>query len=67
MPAGSDTTAQALVLEARIEGFEVEALCGHRWIPSRDPKEYPVCERCMEIYQQPGNYRDERDQLPPEA
>jgi hypothetical protein len=43
-------SAQALVMEAMVEGLEVEALCGHRWVPSRDPKRYPVCQGCEEIY-----------------
>lgn len=47
----SDKTAQALVMEARIEGTEVEALCGHRWVPSRDAKQYPLCDRCKDIYE----------------
>lgn len=39
-------TASALVTEARVYGMEVEALCGHRWVPERDPKQYPLCEGC---------------------
>ncbi len=42
-------SAEALVLEARIHGFAVEALCGKRWVPSRDPKRYPVCPECAEL------------------
>ncbi len=41
--------AEAIVLEARIYGNEVEALCGKRWVPSRDPQRYPVCPECAEI------------------
>ena len=44
-------TAHALVMEARVFGHEVEALCGHRWVPQRDPKQYPVCDRCKAIYE----------------
>jgi hypothetical protein len=43
-------TATAKVLEARITGTPVEALCGHVWVPSRDPRQLPVCSRCKEIY-----------------
>lgn len=46
-----DKTAHALVMEARVMGIEVEALCGHRWVPERDPGNYPVCDRCREIYE----------------
>ena len=44
-------SAQAKVLEARIYGTQLEALCGHVWIPSRDPKQLPMCEKCKEIYE----------------
>ena len=42
--------AAAVVLEARISGTPVEALCGFVWVPSRDPKQLPICERCKEVY-----------------
>lgn len=42
--------AAAKVLEARIYGTPLEALCGHVWIPSRDPKQVPACEACKEVY-----------------
>ena len=42
--------AAAKVLEARINGTPVEALCGHVWVPSRDPKQVPMCQACKEIY-----------------
>ncbi len=63
-PSELDATAQAYVLRARIEGFPVTALCGHTWIPERDPGPLPVCSRCLAIYQEDGNHRDERDELP---
>jgi len=43
--------ATAKVLEARIYGTPVEALCGHVWVPSRDPKQLPLCQKCKEIYE----------------
>ena len=43
-------SAQAKVLEARIYGTPLEALCGHTWVPSRDPKQLPLCQKCKEIY-----------------
>ena len=45
-----DESAAAKVLQARIEGTPLEALCGHRWIPSRDPKQLPLCAKCKDIY-----------------
>jgi hypothetical protein len=44
-------SATAKVLQARIEGTPLEALCGHVWVPSRDPKQLPVCQKCTEIYE----------------
>ena len=44
-------TAAAKVLEARIYGTPIEALCGHVWVPSRDPKQLPLCEACKSIYE----------------
>ena len=58
------TTAQAYIMQARIEGFEVEALCGYRWIPQKDPKVLPVCETCLEIYKHDPNGYGDRDRLP---
>lgn len=37
------------ILRATVEGVEIEALCGKRWIPDRDPRRYPVCPTCREI------------------
>jgi hypothetical protein len=52
--------AAAKVLAARIEGTPLEALCGHTWVPSRDPKQLPVCQKCKDLY---GMYRDFNDGL----
>ena len=35
--------------EAYVYGNPVEALCGYVWVPSRDPKQFPLCEQCKEI------------------
>ncbi|WP_208027195.1 DUF3039 domain-containing protein [Rhabdothermincola sediminis] len=43
-------SAAAKVLEARVSGTPLEALCGHVWVPSRDPRRLPVCSRCKEVY-----------------
>lgn len=61
VPFGKD--AQAYLLQARIEGRTVVALCGWKWIPARDPHALPVCDVCKEIY---GLYRMERGGLPEE-
>lgn len=46
-PEGKEST-QAWLTEARVFGLEVEALCGYRWVPSRDPENKPVCTACLE-------------------
>ena len=51
---GPGEDAAAKVLEARIQGTPVEALCGFVWVPSRDPRQLPVCEECKSVY---GMYR----------
>lgn len=40
--------AAASVTEAQVLGTPVEALCGKRWVPSRDPKRFPMCPTCKE-------------------
>jgi hypothetical protein len=37
------------VTEALITGKPCTALCGKTWVPSRDPKRYPLCPTCREI------------------
>ena len=43
-------SAAAKVLEARVYGTPLEAVCGHVWVPSRDPKQLPMCQKCKDIY-----------------
>jgi hypothetical protein len=33
-------------MRAYVLGEEVVALCGKRWVPSRDPDRFPVCPEC---------------------
>jgi hypothetical protein len=37
------------VTEAYILRTPVEALCGHVFTPSKDPKQLPVCDTCKDI------------------
>lgn len=30
-------------------GEEITALCGEKFIPTRDPYQYPVCEACRDV------------------
>ena len=38
------------ILESAMTGEPVIALCGKIWVPGRDPKKFPVCPICQEIY-----------------
>lgn len=39
------------ILPSALEGTPVEALCGKRWVPNRDPKKFPVCPECKDIFE----------------
>lgn len=39
------------IMASALEGTPVVALCGKVWVPGRDPKKYPVCPMCKEIYE----------------
>lgn len=41
--------AANLATESRVYGTPLVALCGKRWVRSRDPKRYPLCPECDEI------------------
>ena len=51
-------SAAAKVLEARIYGTPIEALCGHVWVPSRDPKKLPMCQKCKDVYDMYKSFND---------
>ena len=61
-----DESAAAKVLQARIEGTALEALCGHRWVPSRDPKQLPLCAKCKDIYDTYRAFNDGLNEAPSE-
>ena len=39
------------VTEAYITGVAIEALCGAKFVPSKDPKGLPVCQACKDIFE----------------
>ena len=41
---------------AAVYSVPIKALCGKEWIPSRDPKKFPVCPTCKEIWE---GFKDE--------
>jgi hypothetical protein len=38
------------IVESAVTGKAVKALCGKKWIPSRDTEKYPICPTCKEIF-----------------
>jgi hypothetical protein len=40
------------LMKSAVTGEPVVALCGKVWVPSRDPKRYPVCPQYEEIQNQ---------------
>jgi hypothetical protein len=37
------------VNRAYVTGEQITALCGKRFVPTRDPDRYPVCPRCSAL------------------
>lgn len=33
-----------------VDGIAVVALCGKKWVPTRDGERFPVCPACKEIF-----------------
>jgi Protein of unknown function (DUF3039) len=38
------------IVESAVSGKPVRALCGKKWVPSRDPERFPICPTCKKIY-----------------
>ena len=38
------------ILESAVSGKAVRALCGKKWVPTRDPEKFPICPVCKEIF-----------------
>ena len=38
------------IVESAVTGKPVRALCGKKWVPSRDPEKFPICPTCKKIY-----------------
>lgn len=49
--ANETGTAHSRILEARVNDTPITALCGHTWVPSRNPENHPVCQTCIEIFE----------------
>ena len=57
----ADGDAAGKVVEARIYGTPLEALCGVVFVPQRDPTRLPMCAACKDIYE---TYRVFNEGLP---
>jgi hypothetical protein len=64
---GPRESAAAKVMEARIFGTPVEALCGHVWVPSRDPRQLPLCQKCKDIYEAYRSFNDGFNERPDDS
>ena len=51
---GDFVSAGPSVVEGLVNGTAVKALCGKVWVPSRDPKRYPLCPTCKEMAEHMG-------------
>lgn len=40
---------KADIVRAHVTGEAIVALCGKKWVPTRDPARYPVCPTCKEL------------------
>jgi hypothetical protein len=40
---------KADITRAHVTGEAITALCGKKWVPTRDPQRYPVCPTCKEL------------------
>jgi Protein of unknown function (DUF3039) len=36
------------ITRALVTGEAIVALCGKKWVPTRDPSGYPICPTCAE-------------------
>ena len=42
------TAAKKMSPRAYVTGEAIQALCGKKWIPTRDPTRFPICPTCKE-------------------
>lgn len=49
---------KAEAVRSMVEGTPVIALCGKKWVPSRDPEKFPICPTCKELY---GTFSSDSD------
>ncbi len=42
---------KADLMKAMVEGTPCIAMCGKKWVPTRDPEKFPLCPACKTIYE----------------
>lgn len=42
--------AEKFIVDASVTGTPLRAICGRVFVPQRDPKRFPVCADCKNIY-----------------
>ncbi len=42
------------LMHSQLTGEAIWALCGHLWIPVRNPDDYPLCSRCADLFARMG-------------
>jgi hypothetical protein len=40
---------KADIARASVTGEKITAICGKRFVPTRDPNKYPICPSCVEV------------------
>jgi hypothetical protein len=50
--------AAVKVMDARLNGTPLTALCGYVWVPSRNPLILPVCPKCKDVYDMYRSFSD---------
>jgi hypothetical protein len=51
-----------VLTDAIVMGTAVKALCGHVFVPGRDPGKFPVCSLCVAAYEEiHGEINDDVD------
>lgn len=66
VPEDAGMSPQAYVMEARVNGFEITALCGYTWVPRKMATQLPVCSKCKAIYEHDPHGHGDRGDLPDE-
>ena len=49
----------AKVMESRVYGTPLEALCGYVWVAQKNPDSLSVCEKCKEIFEMERMFDDD--------